>query len=123
MAEREREVLTLRLTKAALGDLRQIWNYVALDSEDAADRLVEQLYETLAWLAEYPAAGHTRTDLTQKLRILFWAVRNYLTEVCTLRKGGKRREIAVFGGISIMPPLCLPVRPAISRRRMPPMPN
>lgn len=58
-------------------DLNQIWEYIAQDNMDAADRWVEKLFDAFQSLAEAPGMGHTREDLTA-LPVLFWPVGAYL---------------------------------------------
>ena len=49
----------------ALDDLFEIWQYIAQDSEEAADRVQAEFYETFSSLARTPGQGHSRKDLTQ----------------------------------------------------------
>ncbi len=65
------------LARAAESDLDSIWEYIARDSMDAADRWIAKLFETFEVLAANPAIGHTREDLTA-LPVLFWPVGSYL---------------------------------------------
>ena len=58
-------------------DLEEIWDYIALDSFDAADRWIEELFDALERLARTPRIGHKREDLTN-LPVLFWPVNAYL---------------------------------------------
>jgi len=58
-------------------DLDDIWEYIAEDSGDAADRLMTKLFGAFEELARTPGMGHKRADLTQ-LPVLFWPVGNYL---------------------------------------------
>ncbi|MGB9032837.1 MAG: type II toxin-antitoxin system RelE/ParE family toxin [Acidobacteriaceae bacterium] len=64
-----------RLSNAAHRDLDDIWEYIAADNLDAADRRVEHLREVFHWLSSYPAAGHKRRDIEKP--VLFWAEGNY----------------------------------------------
>jgi plasmid stabilization system protein ParE len=65
-----------RLTPAADRDIQAIWDYIARDSSDAADRVLMEPYDTLVWLTKYPQAGHTRHDISNR-SFLFWTVGNY----------------------------------------------
>ncbi|ADW69399.1 type II toxin-antitoxin system RelE/ParE family toxin [Granulicella tundricola] len=58
-------------------DMDEIWEYIAKDSLDAADRVLVTFYEAMDALTLDPGAGHTRRDLTA-LPILFWPVGSYL---------------------------------------------
>ncbi len=65
------------LSPAANRDLEEIWEYIAADSVDAADRWLAKLEKATRLLAEMPTIGHTREDLTDK-PVLFWPVGRYL---------------------------------------------
>ena len=65
------------LTQRALGDLRDIWEYMCEDSFDAADRVHEDLFRAFAQLVDTPGIGHRRPDLTTR-DVLFWRVHSYL---------------------------------------------
>lgn len=54
------------LTRRAIADLREIWDYVSEDSIEAADRLLDDFYRTFQQLAEMPGMGHKREDLTNR---------------------------------------------------------
>ena len=66
------------LAPAAAQDLNDIWDYVADDSLDAADGLLEKLYDQILALAKTPGMGHQREDLAEDRPLLFWPVGNYL---------------------------------------------
>ena len=65
----------LRTSKAE-EDLLEIWSYVADDSLDAADRLLDDIDQACTLLAEMPQAGRTREELGPNLRSL--AMGNYV---------------------------------------------
>jgi toxin ParE1/3/4 len=54
-----------------------IWDYIAADSIEAADRWTERLFLAFELIAESPALGHRRTDLTTS-PVLFWPIEKYL---------------------------------------------
>lgn len=54
-------------------DLDDIWEYIAQDSIDAADRWISKLFDAFEALGQSPGMGHKREDLTQ-LPVLFWPV-------------------------------------------------
>lgn len=65
------------LSRLALQDLLEIWEYIAADNVDAADGVSSDLEQALNMLADNPLAGHLREDLvSQPLR--FWLVHSYL---------------------------------------------
>ena len=61
----------------AYTDLNEIWEYIAADNRDAADRVLEEIYQTVRSLATFPHQGHTRPDLTTK-PLRFQSVRDYV---------------------------------------------
>jgi plasmid stabilization system protein ParE len=61
----------------AYADLDEIWEYIAADSLDAADRLREEIYEAIQSLVPFPYIGHSRPDLTSK-PLRFQSVREYV---------------------------------------------
>jgi plasmid stabilization system protein ParE len=58
-------------------DLDDIWEYIAADSMDAADRWIGKLFDTFEALGRTPGMGHRREDLTP-FPVLFWPVGSYL---------------------------------------------
>ena len=58
-------------------DLDRIWEYIAEDSIDAADKWIGKLFAAFDLIGDTPGVGHTREDLTS-LPVLFWPVGAYL---------------------------------------------
>ena len=63
------------LTPRAEQDLDEIWEYIAADKIDAADRVLDKIAETFEHLAQTPASGTTAriwrirdTDFTSCIR-------------------------------------------------------
>jgi plasmid stabilization system protein ParE len=54
------------LHPAAYSDLQEIWDYIAVDSPDAADRLIEAIFNAIRSLIVFPHQGHERPDLTRR---------------------------------------------------------
>jgi plasmid stabilization system protein ParE len=52
------------VSREAQNDLFEIWQRIAGDSVDLADRLDNQFHQLFASLAQMPWQGHTRKDLT-----------------------------------------------------------
>ena len=73
MAARSKHVLT----EHAAADIREIWEFIAVDDPVAAERVLDELEEAMAHLVEHPALGHRREDLTDA-KVRFWRVRSYL---------------------------------------------
>lgn len=65
------------LGRDAQRDLDDLWDYIAEDSVEAADRLIARLFKAFEALARNPGIGHRREDLTD-FPVLFWPVGNYL---------------------------------------------
>ena len=73
------------LSVAAELDLEEIWNYIAQDNIDAADRWISTLFDAFSSLARAPGMGHKREDLTA-FPILFWPVGTYLILYCVQKE-------------------------------------
>ena len=58
----------LRITPRATLDLIEIWNYIADDSLENADRFIDELYETLGQLSRHPGMGCQREEVAPGLR-------------------------------------------------------
>ena len=54
-------------------DLDEIWEYIAADNLDAADRWIGKLFDAFEALGQTPGLGHRREDLTA-YPVLFWPV-------------------------------------------------
>jgi plasmid stabilization system protein ParE len=57
-------------------DLEEIWEYIAVNSPDAADRVREEIYDAIQSLIPFPHVGHSRPDLTAR-PLRFQVVRDY----------------------------------------------
>ena len=64
------------LTPLAKADIFDIWSYIAEDSEDAANRVEQAIYDACAFVAEAPLRGHSRPDLTSR-PLRFWTLTRY----------------------------------------------
>ena len=65
------------LSSAAESDLQDIWDYIAQDNLNAADRVLVKLRSAMRKLSEMPGIGHERPDLEDPtLRV--WSVYSYL---------------------------------------------
>jgi plasmid stabilization system protein ParE len=53
-------------TPLAKADIFNIWSYIAMDSEEAATRVEQAIYDACAFLAEAPMRGHSRPGLTAR---------------------------------------------------------
>lgn len=58
-------------------DLLEIWEYIAHDDLDTADRVEQEIQQSISMLARHPEMGHWRRDLTSHA-VRFWPVYSYL---------------------------------------------
>ena len=65
------------LVPQARTDLREILHYIAEDSVDAADKVLDRFLEIFELLGENPDMGHFRDDLTTH-PVRFFPVYSYL---------------------------------------------
>ena len=65
------------LTPSAKRDVNDIWDYIANDNIEAADRVLDALESAMVKLAKNPGVGHWREELADK-RHRFWLVYSYL---------------------------------------------
>jgi plasmid stabilization system protein ParE len=67
-----------RLTRVANSDIDIIWESIARDSLDAADRIIGEIYSQVQLLAKFPDAGHSREDLAEGRPLLFFPAGKYM---------------------------------------------
>lgn len=67
-----------RLTPQARRDLLFIWEFIARDDIQAAERLTERMERAFRLLAEFPGTGHKREDVETSEPVLFWPVGSYV---------------------------------------------
>jgi plasmid stabilization system protein ParE len=65
-----------RLSPEAAQDLIDIYEYIAQDNLEAAERVRTEISDAMLGLAAMPGKGHRREDLTSQ-PVLFWPVRSY----------------------------------------------
>ena len=65
------------LTPRAEQDIGDIWDYIASDNIDAADRVLDALEQAVLKLAKSPGIGHMREQLADR-RHRFFLVYSYL---------------------------------------------
>jgi plasmid stabilization system protein ParE len=65
------------LSEDADRDLDGIWDYIAEDSIDAADKWIGKLFDAFEVIGATPGIGHKREDLTA-YPVLFWPVGAYV---------------------------------------------
>lgn len=55
-------------TRLARADVLEIWNYIAADNQEAADKIVRQLDEVIQLLARHPKIGSLQEKYRPGLR-------------------------------------------------------
>jgi plasmid stabilization system protein ParE len=65
------------LTHEAQQDLIDIWDYIARDSPQAADQVMEEIKKSFDLLVQFPGAGHQRKDVRDN-RYRFWRANRFI---------------------------------------------
>jgi plasmid stabilization system protein ParE len=81
----------------AYTDLEEVWDYIAADSLDAADRVREEIYDAIQSLAAFPHTGHSRPDKPLAVIAVLHGRRSPRVIAATLR--GRTSQAAVAGCI------------------------
>ncbi len=68
---------TIVVAPEAERDIDSIWDYIASDNLDAADRVRNQIKAEIRKLADQPGIGHSRQDLPDR-RYRAWKIYSYL---------------------------------------------
>jgi plasmid stabilization system protein ParE len=66
-----------QVSAEAQNDLFEIWQRIAEDGVDLANRIEGELYRLFESLAEMPGQGHSRKDLTKR-PVLFFPLYSFL---------------------------------------------
>lgn len=64
-------------SKAAEKDMLALWEYIAEDDIEAADRVTQAIQEAMDKLVLMPGMGHRRTDLADET-LRLWPIFSYL---------------------------------------------
>ncbi len=89
---------TYRFTPRALDDLDDIWDYIAKDSVDAANRVESAIFSACDSLTKHPSLGSRRSEITP-LPVRFWVVTRYPNFIVVYRPETKPLQIvAVLHG-------------------------
>ncbi len=83
------------LTPLAKDDIFDIWSYIAEDSEDAANRVGQAIYDACAFVAEAPLRGHSRPDLTSR-PLRFWTLTRYPNYAVVYRPDTAPLQVVAF---------------------------
>lgn len=65
-----------QFTVQATHDLDCIWAFISASSQEAADRVEQEILDTCGQLASSPLIGHKRSDITA-LPVRFWTLPRY----------------------------------------------
>ena len=68
----------LILSEVARTDLVEIWQHIASDNVDAADRIIDRIYGNFAMLVENPEAGRLRPELAAEVRSFSTGAGSYI---------------------------------------------
>ncbi len=78
----------LRISKQAREDLVDVWQYIALDSFENADKFVDMIYDKCTELVSTPEMGRKRDDLILGLRsfpvkryMIFYRIKKSYVEI------------------------------------------
>ena len=74
------------ISSQAQEDLHDIWLYIARDSFEAADRILDAINDGFISLGDMPGIGHVREDLTDK-DVRFFSVHKYMIVFRLLKSG------------------------------------
>ena len=83
------------LHPGAYSDLTEIWEYIAADNIEAADRVLDEIREAIKSLIRFPRQGHLRTDLSSR-PLRFHVIRDYV--VAYVPDGNPLTVIAILHG-------------------------
>ena len=61
----------------AILDLDEIWEFIAAENLDAADHVLQEIYDAIRALVPFPQQGHPRPDLSSH-PLRFHLVRDFL---------------------------------------------
>ena len=94
--------LTVRISDQAKVNFLEIWEYISVDNEVAADKVLGQIWDKIEFVANSPGSGRKRDDLRAGLRsypagryLVFYLVSN--THILISRVvHGNRDLIAIF---------------------------
>jgi plasmid stabilization system protein ParE len=87
-----------QLTPRALNDLGEIWDYIAADNVDAANRVESAIMSACESLARRPLMGSRRSEITP-LPVRFWTVTRFPNFIVVYRPDTRPLQvIAVLHG-------------------------
>jgi plasmid stabilization system protein ParE len=89
---------TFQLTPRAINDLSEIWEYIAEDNADAANRVESAILSACNRLARRPMMGSRRSEITP-LPVRFWTVTRFPSFIVVYRPDTRPLQVvAVLHG-------------------------
>jgi plasmid stabilization system protein ParE len=89
---------SFELTHRAINDLGEIWDYIAEDSVDAANRVESSILAACSSLARHPLLGSKRSEITS-IPVRFWTVARFHNFIVVYRPETKPLQvIAILHG-------------------------
>jgi plasmid stabilization system protein ParE len=82
-------------TLRALNDLDEIWNFIADDNVNAANRVESAILSACNSLSRHPLLGSKRTDLTL-LPVRFWTITRFPNFIVVYRPDTKPLQIVTI---------------------------
>jgi toxin ParE1/3/4 len=61
---------TIKLTDAALNDLKEIWEYIGQNNRVAAAKVIEHIIKKFALIRDFPEVGREQNKLLMNMRSL-----------------------------------------------------
>jgi plasmid stabilization system protein ParE len=81
-----------QFTPQALDDLSEIWDFIAEDNVQAANRVESAILSACNNLARYPLLGSKRSEITP-LPVRFWTVTRYPNFIIVYRSETKPLQV------------------------------
>ena len=81
-----------QLTPRALDDLSEIWDYIAIDSVKAANRVESAILSACSNLARHPFIGSKRGEITP-LPVRFWTASRFPNFIVVYRPDTKPLQV------------------------------
>jgi toxin ParE1/3/4 len=67
----------LSIAPTARRDLLEIWDHIAADNSEAADRMIDKFFDGAHQLQLFPGSGRARPELAGDRALRFWHVGEY----------------------------------------------
>jgi len=84
-----------QLTPRALSDLDEIWDFIAGDSVNAANRVESAIFSACLRLANHPMLGSKRSEITA-LPVRFWTVPRFPSFIVVYRPDTRPLQVVAI---------------------------